>query len=164
MSAHPHHFESPQSTQTLSEGLAEYFSANPDLKRADNLQSQEARQFFRAHDVVHVLYGCGTSMPDEAIVKLASLFGTTGGARILRGYTHHETLDIYRNLPITSTLLAFLAAPYLIIRTVWRCARQRQRWPWLEHEQFMNVSLLELRSRFGIRVAHESCGADLPGR
>ena len=149
-----HHFESARSTQTLAQGLAEYFAANPGLKRENSLLSQEARQFFRAHDVVHVLYGCGTSMPDEAVVKLSSIFGTTGGMAVLRGYTHHETLDIYTRLPIGSTILALLSAPYLFIRTVWRCARQRERWPWADHEQFLDTPLSELRNRFGIRVAH----------
>ena len=153
--ASSHRFESPASTQTLAEGLAEYFAAHPDLKREEHLASAEARQFFRSHDVVHVLYGCGTSMPDEAIVKLASLFGTTGGLRVLRGYTHHETLEIYRRLPVSSTLQALLMAPFLLARTIWRCSRQARRWPWAENEQYMNRPLAELRSDFGIRVAHE---------
>jgi hypothetical protein len=63
-----HHFETAGSTQTLAESLAEYFMAHPDLKRQDQLESIDARQFFRSHDIVHVLYGCGTSMPDEAVV------------------------------------------------------------------------------------------------
>ncbi len=149
-----HRFESADSTQTLAEGLAEYFGANPKLKRESNLLSPEAKQFFRSHDAVHVLYGCGNSMPDEAIVKLASMRGTTGGLKILRGYAHHETVDIYRHLPIGSTVLAFVAAPYLVLRTFWRCARQPQRWPWADFEQYLDVSLLELRASFGIKVAH----------
>ena len=140
--------------QTLAVGLAEYFRANPELKRDSDLLSPEARQFFRSHDVVHVLYGCGTSMPDEAIVKLASLFGTTGGMKVLRGYTNYETLDIYRKLPIGSTILALVLAPYLIARTLWRCAKQTQRWPWINHEQFLNQPLSEVRAKFGIKVAH----------
>ena len=140
--------------QTLAVGLAEYFRANPELKRNSDLLSPEARQFFRSHDVVHVLYGCGTSMPDEAIVKLASLFGTTGGMKVLRGYTNYETLDIYRKLPIGSTILALVLAPYLIARTLWRCARQTQRWPWINHEQFLSQPLSEVRAKFGIKVAH----------
>lgn len=78
MPSDSHEFESPNTTQSLAEGLAEYFAANPLLKRDEHLISPEARQFFRSHDAVHVVYGCGTSMPDEAIVKLASIFGTTG--------------------------------------------------------------------------------------
>jgi hypothetical protein len=149
-----HQFESRDSAQTLEEGLAEYFLANPHLKRDKDLLSPEARQFFNSHDVVHVVYGCGTSMPDEAIVKLASLFGTTGGAQVLRGYTHHETLDIYRKLPLGSSVLALLAAPYLIVRTIWRCMRQPQRWPWAGYHEYLRVPLRELRARYGIKVAH----------
>ncbi|HSV82428.1 MAG TPA: hypothetical protein VLK85_24810 [Ramlibacter sp.] len=150
-----HRFESLASTQTLEDGLAEYLVAHPELKREDQLVSAEARSFFRSHDIVHVLYGCGTSMPDEAIVKLASLFGTTGGLQVLRGYTHHETLDIYRRLPVASTLAALLVAPYLLARTIWRCRRQPRRWPWADNDQYMRTTLAELRSTFGIRVAHE---------
>ena len=149
-----HHFESALTAQTLAQGLEEYFAANPSLKRQETLLSPQARQFFCCHDIVHVLYGCGTSMPDEAIVKLASLLGTTGGMQVLRGYTNYETLDIYTKLPLGSTLLALLGAPYLIVRTLWRCAMQSQRWPWVDHQQYMNTPLLELRSMFGIKVAH----------
>ncbi len=154
MAASRHHFESALSSQTLTQGLAEYFAANPMLKRQGSLVSREARQFFRSHDIVHVLYGCGTTMPDEAVVKLSSLFGTTGGVQVLRGYTSYETLDIYTKLPLGGTVLALAMAPYLIVRTLWRCAWQRQRWPWVENHQYMNTPLVELRSTFGIKVAH----------
>jgi len=150
-----HRFESPDSTQTLAEGLAEYFASNPTLKRDADLLSPQARTFFRSHDTVHVVYGCGTSMPDEAVVKLASLCGTTGGLAVWRGYMNHESFDIYRKLPFGSTLLAVLAAPYLIVRTIWRCMRQRKRWPWDQHQDWMHVPLREIRATFGIRVAHE---------
>jgi hypothetical protein len=141
-----HRFESALSVQTLAQGLAEYLSANPSLKRHESLLSTEAREFFRSHDIVHVLYGCGTTMPDEAVVKLSSLFGTTGGLQVLRGYTAYETLDIYTKLPLGSTLLALLMSPYLILRTVWRCARQTQRWQWAENQQYMDAPLVDLRS------------------
>lgn len=150
-----HRFEAPDSRQTLAEGLAEYFEANPGLMRESQMNTEAARQFFRSHDIVHVLYGCSTSMPDEAIVKITSLFGTTGGWRVLRGYTHHEVLPIYRRLPVGSTLVALLAAPYLIVRTLWRCLRQTRRWPWVDNEQYLHQPLVELRAMFGIRVARE---------
>ena len=156
MPAAQHKFESALSTQTLAQGLEEYFAANPSLKRQDSLLSPEAKQFFRSHDIVHVLYGCGTTMPDEAVVKLSSLFGTTGGMGVLRGYTNYETLDIYTKLPVADTALALLMSPYLITRTLWRCARQTKRWPWVENQQYMDAPLVELRAKFRIKVAHES--------
>ena len=153
MSRELHGYEFTSSTQTLAEALSEYYAANPGLMRGSSL-SPEAQEFFRCHDAVHVLYGCGTSMPDEAIVKLASLFGTTGGLSVLRGYRLHESLDIYRKLPPRSTLVALLIAPYLVVRTMWRCLRQPDSWPWSQHDQDMNSPLAELRAQFGIEVAH----------
>lgn len=152
-----HRFQSQASLQTLAEGLAEYHGAHPELKRGSTL-SPEARRFFHCHDVVHVLYGCGTSMPDEAIVKLASILGTTGGLSILRGYRLHESVDIYRHLPPGDTLVAVLLSPYLIVRTAWRCKRQSALWPWQDHQQYMGGPLVELRKAFGIRVAHGTPG------
>lgn len=151
-------FQFSESMQTLAEALAEYYAVNPKLKRGDAL-SPDARAFFLSHDVVHVMYGCGTSMPEEAVVKLASLFGTSGGFSILRGYRLHESLDIYRRLPLRSTLIALFASPYIIVRTLWRCARQHAKWPWSNHEQYMQTPLRELRAQFGIEVAHGSRGS-----
>ncbi len=155
MSTQRGQFQSSASVQTLAEALAEYHAASPELKRGDAL-SPEARAFFLSHDVVHVIYGCGTSMPDEAVVKLASVFGTSGGFSILRGYRLHESVDIYRRLPLGSTLIALLASPFIAGRTLWRCARQQAKWPWSGHEQYMQTSLRELREQFGIEVAHKS--------
>ncbi|MEP7283164.1 MAG: hypothetical protein ABI696_14395 [Rubrivivax sp.] len=153
MTAQPRHrFEHQDSEQTLAEGLAEYFAGNPGLERGASL-SPAARDFFRAHDAVHVVYGCGTAMPDEAVVKLASLFGTTGGTSVLRGYLLQESMRIYRRVPLAGTVIALLAAPWLIVRTLLRCLRQQRRWPWFGHEQYLAVPLREIRASFGIKVA-----------
>ena len=60
--------------------------------------SRAAQEIFRCHDAVHVVYGCDIALGDEAIVKIASIFGTTAGLRVLKGYSLHESLQIYRQL------------------------------------------------------------------
>jgi len=128
-------------------------ATRPTLKRDAQLLSPEARQFFRSLDAVHVVYGCGTTLPEEAMVKLASIFGTTGRLGVLRGYAHHETLDIYRKLPAGETALTILASPFLIARTAWCCMRQSRRWPWDRYDEYLEVPLGEIRARFGIKAA-----------
>lgn len=139
-------------TATLAQGLAEYYAAHTFLKRGDAL-SPEARVFFRCHDTVHVVYGCDTSLLHEAIVKLSSFFGTTEGLRVMRGYQLYESLDIYRQLRAADIMHTIAAAPFIVPRTIWRCARQRRRWPWEAFDAFLTVPLRELRADFGIRVA-----------
>jgi hypothetical protein len=62
------------STQTLREGLAEYYALNPHVTPPDS-QPPEFAQILRAHDVGHVIYGCDTGMYDE--LKILPLFWWT---------------------------------------------------------------------------------------
>jgi hypothetical protein len=138
---------------SLADGLAEYHREHPFLKRGDRLRP-EAREFFRCHDVVHVLYGCDTSLAQEAVVKLSSIFGTTAGFGVLKGYSLYESIDIYTKLKLGEVLATIVAAFVIVPRTIWRCSRQRKRWPWSEFNAHLQAPLRELRAEFGIRVVH----------
>jgi len=148
-----HAFQRQESRQTLAEGIMEYFAANPDLAQARDM-SPQARHFFACHDVVHVVFGCGTSLDDEAVVKTASLFGTTAGLAVLRGYRLHESLQIYRQLRVAAVLLSIAHSVTIVPRTIVRCLGQRARWPWSDHQRFLDTPLHEIRQAFGIKVAH----------
>jgi hypothetical protein len=141
------------SGMTLEAGVAEYYRRHPGLKRGPDL-SPDAQAFFRCHDVAHVIYGCGTSLPDEAIVKLSSIFGTTAGLGVLDGYRLHESQDIYRRLEVSEILATVAMSLLLVPRTIYRCRRHLRPWPWSDHARFLADPLGELRNEFGIRVAH----------
>ena len=140
------------SEQSLADGLAEYHREHPFLTRGDQL-SADAREFFRNHDVVHVVYGCGTSLTHEAVVKLSSFFGTTGGREAIDGYRLNESHDIYKTLRLVDILTTIAHAFIVVPRTLWRCARQTAQWPWAGHEAHLNTPLRDLRARYHIRVA-----------
>ena len=148
-----HAFELQHSTQMLAEGVAEYYQSNPGLVTGRRT-SAEAREFFRCHDAAHVIFGCGNTLSDEAIVKVSSVFGTSGGFGVLRGYRLHESQQIYRKLGSFEILSTALKAIILVPRTLFRCMRQQHRWPWNNFDQYLPVSLGDIRKEFGIRVAH----------
>jgi len=162
-------YELQDSPQTLAEGIAEYHAANPQLADARSL-SPEARAFFRCHDVAHVVYGCTTALDDEAVVKLSSLFGTSAGIGVLRGYRLHESVEIYRQLPLRDLLGTLLRSIVIVPRTLVRCLRQRARWPWADFDGHLGSSLREIRDQYGIRVVRGAAsprarpGAAQPGR
>lgn len=147
-----HRFEHQDTTQTLADGLREYYATNPSLVRGPQL-SADAQEFFRCHDAVHVVYGCGTQLSHEAVVKLASLFGTTEGFSVMRGYQLHESLDIYEALKLTDILRTAFHAPIIAPRTILRCLRQKKKWPWRDFSAYDDAPLAHLREEFGIRVA-----------
>ena len=150
-----HAFEHQDSAQTLEEGLAEYYRANPGLAKGRAL-SPQAQAFFRCHDAVHVVFGCGTTLNDEAVVKIASILGTSGGWGVLRGYRLHESREIYKKLRVSEMLRSILHSVVLVPRTVIRCLRQQRCWPWEDFEAYARVPLRQIRDEFGIRVAHGS--------
>jgi len=148
-----HAFQHQESAHTLAQGVQEYFAANPGLAQG-RIMSPEAQEFFRCHDVAHVVFGCDVALDDEAVVKIASILGTTAGLQVLKGYRLHESLQIYRQLRILDVVLSIVRSVVIVPRTALRCMRQRGRWPWSEHQQYLQVPLHQLRQEFGIRVAH----------
>ena len=149
-----HSFERQASLQTLAQGLAEYYDANPELAKGRGM-SIAAQEFFRCHDAAHVVFGCGNTLHDEAVVKIGSLFGTTAGFGALNGYRLHESLEIYKKLRARDVLRSIGQSAFLIPRTIVRCVRQRRRWPWDNFEQYLCVPLCDIRNEYGIRVAHD---------
>jgi hypothetical protein len=117
--------------------------------------SAEAFEFFRCHDAVHVVYGCGIALDDEVVVKIASIFGTTAGMKVLRGYRLHESLSIYADLKVAEVFRSVAHSAYLVPRTIFRCHFQKAYWPWEDFDNYLSVPLGDIRRHFGIRVAHE---------
>jgi hypothetical protein len=146
-------FERRGSDLTLAQGLAVYHSAISQLAKERSMSS-EAQEFFRCHDAVHVVFGCGTSLNDEAVVKIASILGTTAGLSVLKGYRLHESIEVYRRLPVRAILLSIAQSPVLVSRTVVRCLRQSKRWPWNDFDHYLDMPLSQIRREFGIRVGH----------
>ena len=148
-----HQFMQQASSQTLAQGMAEYGAAYPPAT-GSHAMSAEAREFFRCHDVVHVVYGCGHPLNDETVVKIASMLGTTAGLGVLRGYRLHESIAIYRQLKVVDVIRAFVQAVVTVPRTALRCLQQHKRWPWDRFDAYRETPLCALRLEFGIRVAH----------
>ncbi len=146
-----HTFELQDSPQTLAEAISEYYAANTELAKGRDMSS-EAQHFFRCHDAAHVVFGCSTALDDEATVKIASIFGTTAGLRVFKGYRLYESRQIYKQLPPSAVLASIAHSVVVVPRALLRCLRQRARWPWAEFEQYLSVPLRDIRQRFGIVV------------
>jgi hypothetical protein len=156
-------YELQDSSQTLAEAIAEYHAANPGLANLRDM-SPQAQSFFRSHDAAHVVFGCSTALDHEAIVKIASIFGTTAGWSVLGGYRLHEAIEIYKQLRLREILKSIAHSVVLVPRTALRCLRQRERWPWTEFEDFLGVPLRDIRRQFGIVVANNGARANEPRR
>jgi len=135
---------------TLRQGLRELHGSRDDLVTGTGASG--SGDFFRCHDVAHVVFGCSTTLTNEALVKIWSFFGTTAGLSLVRDYRSPDSREIYRqirrrDIPRTAVRSA-VHVPLVLLR----CLRMRKRWPWAGFEAYLNVRLDEIRREFGIRV------------
>ena len=145
------YYSDPGATLTLQQGLSEYYGARDDLFTGRGA-SKQAREFFRCHDAAHVVFGCGTNLPQEANVKVWSLFGTTAGLGLLRDYRLPEAQEIYHTLrwnDIARTSAFSLIYVPIVLK---RCLQMHRRWPWTRFHAYLSEPLVEIRQEFGIRV------------
>jgi hypothetical protein len=152
MSSSSLRYASPDSRQTLREGLDEYYANEPGLLEPAQL-SLEAAQLFRQHDAAHVVFGCDTSLRGETLIDTWTIFGTTIG---LRGYLE------YLKLPQVNALFAKTGAPRIalelmrcagdVVRVVVRSRRLRRKWPWRSWAEHLDEPLADIRTRFNIQV------------
>lgn len=144
-------YQHQESSQTLAEGLAEYCAAYGE-HFGTRKKSLEAEEFFRCHDVAHIIFGCDISLAEEAVVKVSSALGTTAGFGVLRGYRLAESREVYQQLRWRDIALTALRSLVNVPKTIWRCWKMHKRWNWSEHDVLMGRPLRELRREYGIRV------------
>ncbi len=144
-------YQHSDTTLTLESGLAEYYASGTDLVNGRGV-SPAAREFFRCHDAAHVVFGCSTTLLNEAMVKTWSFFGTTGGLRLFRDYRLPEAQEIYETLDWGLIARTGLRSVAVLPPVMARCLRMHKRWPWSEFDAHRPVALQELRREYGIRV------------
>lgn len=152
------HYMRKDSTQTLREGLEEYYALNPHLTQPET-QPPEFAKILLAHDAGHVLYGCDTGMYDE--LKILPLFWWTSECTFQRFREMRNTpaVDVMYDDIIREKGVFWLykevirVLPPLIpeLVSIWFKTRKRHnRVPFLEFEPLLDRSLLEIRQELDL--------------
>ena len=137
---------------SLREGLERYYARNAGLF-GDRDHSAQAQAFFRCHDVAHVVFGCDTSLLGDGIVKIYTLFGTTLGWRgHLAGYSEASAFSLFRQYSVAHVLRNLPRLIVAIPRALIHARRMHRRWPWADHEAYLEWSLSAIRREFNIVV------------
>jgi hypothetical protein len=146
------------STQTLREGLEEYYAVNSDLTHPSSQPEDFAKILF-AHDASHVIYGCDTDMYDELKILPLGFWTSDFKFRDYLRENKNPAVDVmYADLIkrrgtiwLYSSIL--LAVPRLLPELVvmWFKTRKRQCFvPFLNFEPLLDRSLLEIRQEFDL--------------
>lgn len=146
------------STQTLREGLAEYYVHNPHVTPPETQPAGFAKILW-AHDVGHVIYGCDTGMYDE--LKILPLFWWTSECtfQTYLKMKNSPAVDVmYADMIREKGVLWLYGAVLRVLPTlipalilIWFKTRNWQkRLPFLEFESLLDRSLLDIRKEFNV--------------
>ncbi len=139
------------STQTLRDGLDEYYAVNSGLLDPDGLESEVA-EAFRRHDIGHVVFGCDTSLRGEALIDTWTIFGASVGLRgYLQYFRYPQVNQIFAEAGYLRITLESLRCLPDLLRVIARSRRQRAKWPWDGYESQLDRELCEIRREFNIR-------------
>ena len=146
------------STQTLHEGLEEYYAVNSDFTHPSKMPPDFAK-IMLAHDASHVIYGCDTNMYDELKILPLTFWTSDFKFRDYLRERQNPAVDVmYDDLVKRQGVLWLygliaLVLPRLMpeVVSMWFKTRKRQRYiPYLNFELFLNRSLLDIRQEFDL--------------
>jgi len=144
-------YQDPGCPLTLRQGLQEYFAGHSGLVKADSADIQTAK-FFHSHDTCHVLFGLDTTLPDEGLADLWTVFGTDIGlgryARYL--WTDPAARQIVKEIGLFQTIVTGLRLFPSVARVFLRSRKMKRKWPWGDEERYLDCPLVELRHEFNI--------------
>jgi hypothetical protein len=139
---------------TLADGLEEYYAANVGRVLRPRDLPPESFALFRSHDMCHVIFGLDTTLDDEALVDMRTLFSCDVGLRRYAAYLAQDkqAQALFKEIGyLKSAWVTVLAVPR-ICRAAIEAWRMKRRWPWVPPESFQSRTLADLRREFGIRI------------
>ena len=146
-------YQQQNTSITLQEGLDEYYQRNQNLISPGNCDSSEVTKLFQRHDIIHVLFGCSTSLHDETLADTWTIFGSTIKLREYFGYLNYsETTDILKQVKVSSMIRETLTAIPDVLKVIGRCRKMPKKWNWANYEAYLNHPLKDLREEYGIQV------------
>lgn len=142
------------SALTLAQGLEEYYAANAGKVVRPRDLPPESYALFRSHDICHVVFGLGTTLDDEALADMRTLFSCDVGLRRYCAYLaqDREARALFKELGYARSVWITLLALPRIVRAAFEARRMTKRWPWQPPDAYLDRSLAELRREFAIRV------------
>lgn len=142
------------SRQTLAEGLAEYYAQNRGRVSPPSSLPPKSAELFRSHDMCHVIFGLDTTLSDEAMADIRTLFSCDVGWRRYAKYmtSDPEAKAIFKELGRLTALWVTVRSIPRMLRAIGEAQRMPRRWTWNPPEEFQHRTLADLRREFGIRV------------
>ena len=145
-----------ESTQTLKEGLEEYYSTNPKQVK----EFSDRIPVLADHDITHVIFGLGTSIEEESLLDTWTIRGTDISWKEIYEYAFDKEFK-----KLTKIIVKDQGGWFNVIKVVIKCIplkikihfnripMMKKKWPYSNvTNEMMSVSIKDLRNEYGIKV------------
>ena len=160
-------YQLPDTTQTLREGLAEYYEVNPGLLVPDTIEDRYSADWFHCHDTTHVIFGTHTGPLDEGVNDLFTMFGVeVPYGRYIKGFFKTsgagDIANDYRANYSVRSMIALVGQTLRLLPKIRRsCKAMSRKWPWQPPEGALDRPLVEIRAEYGIEIWRPEVALDL---
>lgn len=143
----------PDTNQTLLEAIDELRVAEGADNDAAEHIAAELRDDIELHDVIHTVFACPTNLKGEILAHLWSVFGTTLTMKQMHRVTSHQDHKaVLSKIGHARLLKTWIGNISNMARVVHRARKMNRKWPAHDFDQYLNASLKDIRSEYGIKV------------
>jgi len=145
-----------ESTQTLEQGLEEYYSTNSKQVK----EFSERIPVLADHDMTHVIFGLGTSIEEESLLDTWTIRGTDISWKEIYEYAFDKEFK-----KLTKIIVKDQGGWFNVIKVVIKCIplkikihfnripMMKKKWPYSNvTDEMMSKSIKDLRNEYGIKV------------
>lgn len=153
MTVHPTFaYQKQNSSQTVQQALDEYYAKNTGLVNTSN-EASEIAALFRHHDIIHVVFGCTTSLHDETLADTWTIFGTTIRLREYLNYLKYpEATNVLKQVGWINMFREFLKTIPDMFRVIGKTRQMTKKWVWTDDKKYLDQPLSQVRQEFGIQI------------
>ena len=149
-------FQDSSQDMTLQEGI-ECYRAYLIQNNRKILVDETGSTLIRDHDATHVIFGLDTTLEEESMLDSWVLWGTEYKFSYLNQYRKLPQLkEFNKNLFKELRIGGFFKLLNSVLRnkiTVFKRTRKmKKKWPFRVPEEYLEKSILDLRSEFGIDI------------
>ena len=141
---------------TLAEGLECYYSSFPSSKVAFK-DNHESGTLLRDHDSTHVIFGLDISIEQEAILDTWVFWGSEFKWKYIFGYQKLPQVtkiqkDLFKEFGFTGFIKLFWKIGAIKRKVIFRTFKMKKKWPFKMPDDYMFMSISELRKIHGIKI------------
>ena len=140
---------------TLSEALDLHYELNPQFTKWSEYGSKLEQNMMKSHDIMHIIFGCDTSLKSELRVELFTLFCNNLSLQeykkiVSNSEVTKEPLEIAKKVGLFKFFWVLISHIYYLPYSYYISLKMTKKLPILSMDQYLNHKIGEIRKEFNL--------------